>query len=103
FVSVLYDHGRDNHRVRTRNLNAPRDITSPVPASCRPEQTSEALGCVRPFPDRGNILSFESTGVGTTNNIRVNYRQRFSIFNLTGTYVMQRGYSDAPVTATQST
>ena len=103
FISVLYDHGRDVHRIRTRNLNAPRDITSATPRSCRPEQTSEALGCVRPFPDRGNILSFESTGVETTNNVRVNYRQRFSIFNLTGSYVFQRGYSDAPVNPTQST
>lgn len=102
FISVLYDHGRDVHRIRTRNLNAPRDITSPLPASCRPEQISEALGCVRPFRDRGNILSYESTGLETSNNIRVNYRQRFSIFNVTANYVMQRSYSDAPINPTQS-
>ncbi len=102
FISVLYDHGRDVHRIRTRNLNAPRDITSSIPASCRPEQTSEALGCVRPFPGRGNILSYESTGLETSNNIRVNYRQRFSIFNVTANYVMQRSYSDAPINPVQS-
>lgn len=83
-LSVQYDRVREVRRLRLRNLNAPMDITSPFPASCKPGQT--AATCMRPDPTRGNVLSLESTGTEVANNLRVNYRQRFSIFNVSVSY-----------------
>src|SRR4029079_1667366 len=79
FLSVQYDHVRENHRYRLRNLNATMDITSATPSSCKPGQSAET--CVRPQPNRGNILNLESTSSETADNLRINYRQRFGIFN----------------------
>jgi hypothetical protein len=45
--------------------------------------------------NRGNILNFESTGSETAKNIRLNYRQRFSIFNVTARYVRSLIWSDS--------
>lgn len=94
FVSVQVDVNRSVHRYRNRNLNAPRDITSPVPASCKPGQSADA--CQRPFPDQGNILSVESTGNETAHFFRFNYRQRFSVFTVTANYTHQTTWSDTP-------
>jgi hypothetical protein len=93
FVSATWDYQREYHRLRPRNLNAPYDSTAPVPQSCRPEQT--AATCVRPDPSRGNIWSVESSGNQLRNTLRLNVRQRFSIFTVSGNYVLQRVRNDA--------
>ncbi len=92
FVSASYDFSRELHRFRFRNLNAPLDLTSPTPASCRPEQSSAV--CARPQADRGNIINMESTGSETFHSLRLNFRQRFSIFNLSGNYITTVNWTD---------
>ena len=60
FFSATYDHSHEVHRARLRNLNAPMEIAAATPQSCKSGQDKET--CVRPFPNRGNILNLESTG-----------------------------------------
>ena len=84
FVSVAYDRKREVHRGRARNINAPLDITSPIPASCKPGQT--AATCVRPDPTRGNIINLEPSGSESAQSWRFNVRERFSIFTVTANY-----------------
>ena len=93
FVRAQYDLNREVHRLRFRNLNAPMDITSRVPASCRPGQSAET--CVRPRPDQGNIINMESTGLESRHTFQVNFRQRFSIFSVTANYMLTRVQADA--------
>ncbi len=94
FFSAAYDFNREIRRLRVRDMNAPRDTTSPVPRSCRPEQTSQT--CLRPQPERGNILNLESTAFESANNIRMSLRQRFSIFSVTANYAMVFTWADFP-------
>ncbi|MBI4471190.1 MAG: hypothetical protein HY646_00885 [Acidobacteria bacterium] len=91
--SVAYDRNRETHRLRPRNLNAPMDITSPAPASCKPGQGVET--CVRPFPGRGNIISLESSASDITHSFRVGVRERFSIFNVAANYTFNREWLDS--------
>ncbi len=93
FFSATYDYQREYHRLRPRNLNAPFDATSPVLRSCRPEQT--AATCVRPNPARGNIWSLESSANQLRHTLRLNFRERFSIFNVTANYTLQKVSNDA--------
>jgi hypothetical protein len=93
-ISAQVDVNRSAHRYRNRNLNAPRDITSPTPRSCRPGQSSET--CVRPLPEQGNILNVESTGNEFSDFFRLNYRQRFSVFTVSANYTRQITMSDTP-------
>ncbi len=93
FVRAQYDRNRVIHRLRFRNVNAPLDITSPHPASCRPGQS--AATCVRPIPDQGNVINLESTGLETRHTFQLNYRQRFSIFNVTADYAWTYVQADA--------
>src|SRR5439155_15269214 len=78
FFSATYDFSRDVHRTRLRNLNAPMDITSPVPSSCKPGQITAT--CVRPQTNQGNVINLESTGTEAGNTFRLTFRDRFSIF-----------------------
>jgi hypothetical protein len=75
-VSASYEHNRDR-RLRFRNLNAPL-----------PGQT------VRPDPTRGNMLNVESSGRAIGNTLRLGYRHRFSIFNISATYSGSRSWDD---------
>ncbi len=93
FVSASYDRNREVHRPRPRNINAPMDITSPVPASCKAGQS--AATCVRPFPDRGNIINLEPSGSEFAQAWRFNVRQRFSIFTVTANYSNAWSWLDA--------
>ena len=93
FTSISWDRNRETHRPRPRNLNAPMDITSPVPASCKVGQSKDA--CVRPQPDKGNIISMESTGTSINQSWRFNVRKRFSILNLSANYTYSRTFLDA--------
>ena len=88
FLRASYDYQREYHRLRLRNLNAPLDITAPFPRSCSPAQSAET--CVRPDPGRGDVVSVESSANQLRHALRLNYRQRFSIFNLSANYVLQR-------------
>lgn len=94
FFSAAYDFNREIRRLRVRDMNAPRDTTSAVPRSCRPDQSSQT--CLRPQPDRGNILNLESTAFESANNIRLNLRQRFSIFSVTANYTLVFTWADFP-------
>jgi hypothetical protein len=93
-LNVQYDHSVEIHRLRTRNLNARRDITSDVPRSCHRDQTID-VDCVRPDPTKGNILNTESTGREEFHGLRVSYRQRLQRFQLSANYQMQLGWSDS--------
>ena len=88
FLSASYDYQREYHRIRLRNINAPLDITAPFPQSCTPAQSANS--CVRPDPDRGDIVNVESSSNSLRHTLRVNYRQRFSIFTLSASYLVQR-------------
>jgi hypothetical protein len=77
FVSVSFDHNRGVHLPRLRNLNAPLPGTGE-----------------KPFPTEGQIIQFQSSGIGSHKNFRVSMRQRFSIFNITGKYSYYAGYND---------
>lgn len=88
FISASYGYEREYHRLRLRNVNAPFDITAPFPRSCSPGQSPET--CVRPDPTRGQVLNRESSSNFLRHSLRLNYRQRFSIFNVSASYLLQR-------------
>jgi len=88
FISASYDYQREYHRLRLRNLNAPLDIAAPFVQSCTPAQT--AGSCVRPDPGRGDVVNLESSSNSLRHTLRLNYRQRFSIFTLSASYLVQR-------------
>jgi hypothetical protein len=91
-VTATYDYQHEYGRLRTRNLNAPFDSTAPERRSCSDATLEDA--CVRPDPSRGNIINLESTGHEVRHNLRVNVRQRFSIFNVSGNYRLERAMGD---------
>ena len=90
FASVAYDYQREYHRLRPRNLNAPYDATASLPRSCRAEQSTAT--CIRPDPSRGNVVNMESSGNQLRHTLRLNFRQRFSIFNVTVNYLTQMSH-----------
>jgi hypothetical protein len=87
-VSATYDYQHEYHRLRSRNLNAPFDSTAPFPRSCSASQSAET--CIRPDPGRGNVMSMESSANQLNHTLRLNFRQRFSIFNISASYLVQR-------------
>jgi hypothetical protein len=91
-LTASYDYQREYGRLRVRNLNAPLDITSPVPRSCTFEQPDDT--CSRPDPTRGNVISLESSGNDIKQNVRFSARKRFSIFNASASYRLQRIVGD---------
>jgi hypothetical protein len=50
--------------------------------------------CVRPDPGRGQILSLESTGFLQAPMLRLNMRQRFSVFNVSAEYLFDESRQD---------
>lgn len=92
-VTATYDFQREYHKLRTRNLNAPFDATRPgPPQACSAATPADA--CIKPDPDRGNVINLESTGNDVRHNIRLSARKRFSIFNASLNYQYQRQYGD---------
>lgn len=77
--TATYDLVREYHKLRTRNLNTPFDSRFEARVACTAATPDEA--CVRPFPDRGNIISLESAGRDVKHTLRLSVRKRFSIFN----------------------
>jgi hypothetical protein len=92
WVAAMYDYGRESGRLRLRDVNAPADITAPVPQACRAGQSPET--CVRPDPTRGQILSLESTGLLKAHTLRLNVRERFSIFTVSAEYLLDEPRQD---------
>jgi hypothetical protein len=79
FFSISWQGESRRGRHRTLNLNAPL-----------PGQR------VRPDPSRGNILNLESTDLEVRPaTVRMNLRQRFSIFVVTANYTVLRARSQA--------
>ncbi len=93
FVTAMYDRMREHHRFRLRNLNAPFDATSAVLRSCQPEQPAET--CIRPAPDRGDVVNLESSANELRDTLRLSARQRFGILNVSANYWFQRVLADA--------
>jgi hypothetical protein len=91
-IGAAYDRDRVYDRLRYRNLNAPRDLTLPYDASCSPATPIDK--CVRPQPDRGNILNLESSAKSLSNIINLSYRHRFSIFNISNVYTMSISFDN---------
>ncbi len=89
-----YGYVRGLHLLRSRNVNAPFDVTSTVPRSCLPGQ--DAATCRRPDPTRGNVNRLESTGSSTNQTVRLGFRQRMSFLNLNGNYTFNSAYDDVP-------
>lgn len=77
FVTAAFDYQRGYHRLRSRNLNAPR-----------PGETG------RPIPEEGNVWQLESTGIQSQKAFRLAMRQRFSIFNVNANYSYQVNATD---------
>jgi hypothetical protein len=77
FVTVSFDRNRGVNLPRLRNLNAP------LPGSGE-----------KPFPNEGQILQLQSTGLSSHKNFDIRMRQRFSIFNITANYSYYTGFND---------
>jgi hypothetical protein len=92
YVTGTYDYQREQNRFRLRNLNAPYDATASVLRSCQPGQPDGT--CVRPDPTLGTVLNLESTGSEERHSLRLDARQRFSIFTVSGGYTYQRVHAD---------
>ena len=89
-----YGFVRSIHQFRSRNLNAPLDLTAfagGVLRSCQPD--SDKLSCDRPDPTRGNINQLESTGVGSDHRLRIGFRHRLSFLNINGNYTFSSKFS----------
>lgn len=79
--SVSYSWTRGIHLLRTRNINAPLGFENNQP--------------VLPFPGEGPILQFESTGLSTRHEMRVNVRTGFSrTFSLFANYTLASTHSN---------
>jgi hypothetical protein len=91
-VTGSYRFVRGVHLLRGRNLNAPLDITSAVPRSCAVD-LAESL-CLRPQPDKGNVIQMESTGLSSSEQWRLGFQQRLSFLNVRGDYSFSRDFSD---------
>ena len=91
-VSASYNFQREFDRMRTVNLNAPFDPTWPELRACQRGQAAEE--CVRPYPDRGHIISLEASGREVRHNLRLSARKRFSVFNVSGEYTLQHVRGD---------
>ncbi len=77
FISGRYEFRRGVHQFRSRDLNAPL-----------PGQTG------RSNPAYKNVLNLESTGLSRSHALNINMRQRFSIFNVSGSYNFNSSYND---------
>ncbi|HKP86162.1 MAG TPA: TonB-dependent receptor, partial [Blastocatellia bacterium] len=73
--SVSYSWTRGVHLLRTRNINAPVGFENDQP--------------VLPFPGEGPVLQFESTGLSTRHEMRVNLRTGFNrLFSMFANYTL---------------
>ena len=87
FASATYNYFRGVHLLRMRNINAPIGFEDGEP--------------IRPFPDEGPILQYESTGFSRRQELRVtfraNFNQRISILTF---YTLASAHSDTDRSST---
>jgi hypothetical protein len=92
FVGASYHINKYIRRHRLRDVNAPLPgCTAALPA--RP--AADQIRACRPDPARGNVLNLESTAGELEQYLRMNYRQRFSIFNVSANYSLGHIASDS--------
>jgi hypothetical protein len=77
FMSAGYTHSRGERLLRSRNINAPDPATG-----------------LRPRPELGPMLQFESTGRSTTHEFRATIRRALTRVSLFGTYLRRSSMSD---------
>src|SRR5439155_1120520 len=81
FASATYNVFRGVHLLRMRNINAPLGFENGV--------------LIRPFPDEGPILQYESTGFSRRQELRIglraNLNQKISMFTF---YTLASAHSD---------
>ena len=76
-------------------LNAPYDLDAPVtPTAC--SAATPAHRCVRPDPARGNVNMLEASANELRSTLKVGARKRFSIFNVSANYQLQKVMADGP-------
>lgn len=92
WVAAMFDYGMESGRLRLRDVNAPFDATASDRRSCQLGQSAET--CLRPDPTRGQILSLESSGLLRAPMVRLNMRERFSIFNVSAEYLFDESRQD---------
>jgi hypothetical protein len=92
-VNVEFHTRQEIRRHRLRDLNAPLpDCVASIPDDI--EDDFPLVQACRPDPARGVILNLEPTSREEENILRVNYRQRFSIFNVQARYTYNRSWAD---------
>ena len=85
-VALTYTHSRGVHNLRSRNINAP------LPGTFDPLVPNSG---VRPDPTRGNVYSYESTGIFNQNQLIANINARVGAkFTLFGFYMLNDAKSD---------
>ena len=77
FVTLGYEFVRAIRPTRTRDINAPLPATG-----------------MRPNPNEGQVLQWQSSGLSTYHHLRASMRQRFSIFVVATDYRYMHGLSD---------
>ncbi len=77
FVTLGYEFVRAIKSPRTRDVNAPLPGTG-----------------IRPNPDEGQVLQWQSSGLSRYHHLRASMRQRFSIFVLNANYTYSHGLSN---------
>lgn len=81
FASAMYNYFRGVHLFRLRNINAPLGFENGLP--------------VRPFPDEGPLLQYESTGFARRQELRIgvraNINQKISLFSF---YTLGSSHND---------
>ena len=90
--TATYDLQREYHKLRTRNLNAPYDARFETRRACSVDTPADL--CLKPDPARGNLINLESTGNDFKQTLRLTVRKRFSIFNGSANYQLQRVRGD---------
>jgi hypothetical protein len=76
FIAISTDYNRGVRLLRSRDLNAPFSTG------------------LKLFPDEGHIYQLESTGKSVYKTLRFSMRQRFSVFNITGSYTLASGSNE---------
>jgi hypothetical protein len=93
FVGASYHINKYIRRHRLRDLNAPLPACT---SRLTERPTADEIRLCRPDPALGNLLNLESTAGELEQYLRLNYRQRFSIFNVSANYSLGHITSNSP-------
>ena len=103
FLSVTYNNRRELRRHRLRDNNAPYPAcVRVIPSGLEPAEDSIYVQGCRPDPLGGVILNLEPTSREVEHLLRLNYRQRFSIFNVQAGYTLNRTWADGSPSSSPS-